>query len=160
MLAAGRCDERNQFRYEIRWRSTGDCLSCRRLRNQFANLACPRRGCGCRISRSFGGKRDARVLLWRGRDCHFIIRRSDSGLVPLVVSDPCGIISCNSGVTVMIVLSGGSPRQHRVFRRSTAPIGPPPMLPRRRQCLSKITQTGGAKSSDIMVKLMRRSGTR
>ena len=34
------------------------------------------------------------------------------------------MISCNTGTTAIIALSGLSPRQHKVFKCSTAPIGP------------------------------------
>jgi hypothetical protein len=34
------------------------------------------------------------------------------------------MISCSKGVTAIIALSGLSPRQHKVFKCSTAPIGP------------------------------------
>src|SRR5262245_44656013 len=39
------------------------------------------------------------------------------------------MISCKSGVTAIIALSGSSPRQHNVLRCSTAPIGPPALSP-------------------------------
>jgi hypothetical protein len=40
--------------------------------------------------------------------------------------EPCGMILCSKGVTATIALSVGSPRQHKVLRCSTAPIGPSP----------------------------------
>ena len=36
----------------------------------------------------------------------------------------CGMISCSRGTTATVALSGGSPREHKVLRGSTAPIGP------------------------------------
>jgi hypothetical protein len=35
----------------------------------------------------------------------------------------CGMTSCSTGTTAIIALSGSSPRQHKVLRCSTAPIG-------------------------------------
>ena len=45
---------------------------------------------------------------------------------------PCGMISCSKGTTAIIALSGGSPRQHKALRCSTAPTPASPEA--RRKC--------------------------
>ncbi|MGH6812998.1 MAG: hypothetical protein ACREDM_11875 [Methylocella sp.] len=37
---------------------------------------------------------------------------------------PCGVISCSTGVIAIIALSGLSPRHYKILRCSTAPIAP------------------------------------